>query len=153
MQILNRVGLTKLGGLISVVILILGLVISVSLIAFEQLVGAVSILFSTMLGVFLTLMFSRVSSHLGVAKKTLRRLEKTMRDTNAQLALLTGDTSATYLSASTEESDLIGRKEFDEIKQMLQERSSLENQVLREIAAESRLIRMVIAQEDDSTGK
>jgi len=152
-QILNRVGLTKLGGLISVVILILGLVISVSLIAFEQLVGAVSILFSTMLGVFLTLMFSRVSSHLGVAKKTLRRLEKTMRDTNAQLALLTGDTSATYLSASTEESDLIGRKEFDEIKQMLQERSSLENQVLREIAAESRLIRMVIAQEDDSTGK
>ena len=153
MQILNRVGLTKLGAVMSFLILILGSMFSVVFFVLQDLVGGLLAVFLTVLGLCLTLLFSRVSSHLGIAKKSLRTLEKGMTDTRRQLSILTGDASATYFSASASEADFIGREEYEEIKKILEEKTRLENQVLRQIVAESRLIRISMNQENDNTGK
>lgn len=152
-QILNRVGLTKVGALISFLIFILGSIFSVVFFVLQELVGGLLTVFLTVLGLFLTLLFSRISSHLGIAKKSLRTLEKGLRDMRRQLSIITGDTSATYLSVSDSEIDFVGRGEYDELKKILEEKTELENQVLRQIVAESRLIRISMKQANDNTGE
>lgn len=153
MQILNRIGLTKLGALISFLTLMLGSIFSAVFFILQELVGGLLTVFLTVLGLFLVLLFSRISNHLGIAKKSLRTLEKGSRETRRQLSMLTGDASAMYLSAAASEIDVIGREEYEEIKQILKEKTELEDQVLRQIVAESRLIRLSLNQENDNTRK
>ena len=152
-QILNRVGLTKRSALISFLIFILGGIFSVVIFILQGPVSGLLMVFLTLLGLFLTLLFSRISSDLGIVKKSLRTLEKGLRDTRRQLSMITGDVSAAYLSASNSEVDFIGREEYQEIKKILEEKTELENQVLRQIVAESRLIRISMNQENDNSRK
>ena len=158
MKNLLGAGMAKSGIFISITIFILGTALTAAFFAYEQVAEAMLTLFMTSVGVLLAVLLSRIAANLGAIKGLGRSIDRTvknssdpiLRDLHRQIMSLTGDRSKAILSASDSDSSSGAlNKDLEEIKRLLRQRDDLETQALRQIVAETRLLRMAVKHEDD----